>query len=222
VAIVATCSVSRQLTRLPKPTALKSSSAKELFRGETRLGRRAWHFGAGNFGAAALKNLDRPRLFGTTRSVHRSHSFCGRSKMSAATPNGGFNVEQSPKTASPGNGAEFKEDEAWSGDEDDAELEDEGGDGDRKRKRQRLSRPLSVSCELCKSRKVVTLPSQRVARTPQGSDILIRVRSNATEVTLVADGASEMAKSASTRSARSLGCVLVCRSKRVHDEKRFD
>lgn len=46
---------------------------------------------------------------------------------------------------SPSNGAEQKDDEDWSGEEE----EEVGADGSRKRKR-----PMSVSCELCKSRKV--------------------------------------------------------------------
>ena len=54
----------------------------------------------------------------------------------------------SPKDAtSPSNGADREEDELWSG-------EDEDGDDPRKRKRQRTSRPVSVSCERCKERKV--------------------------------------------------------------------
>jgi len=53
---------------------------------------------------------------------------------------------------SPDNTAEHGDEEAWSG-EDDAS-DNDGGDASGKRKRQRLSRPLSVSCELCKSRKV--------------------------------------------------------------------
>jgi len=47
--------------------------------------------------------------------------------------------------------------EEWSGEEEeedeDEELEGEGS-GSRKRKRQRTSRPISVSCEKCKERKV--------------------------------------------------------------------
>ena len=53
---------------------------------------------------------------------------------------------------SPANDAEHADEEAWSG-EDDAS-DNDGVDASGKRKRQRLSRPLSVSCELCKSRKV--------------------------------------------------------------------
>lgn len=49
---------------------------------------------------------------------------------------------------SPSNGAEQKDDEEWSGDE------EADGDDSRKRKRPKGSRPMSVSCELCKSRKV--------------------------------------------------------------------
>ena len=52
----------------------------------------------------------------------------------------------------PANAAEHGDDEAWSGDEDASD--NDGDDTSGKRKRQRLSRPLSVSCELCKSRKV--------------------------------------------------------------------
>ena len=55
----------------------------------------------------------------------------------------------SPKDGpSPSNGVEQKDEEEWSG-EDDLE-----GDDSRKRKRPRGSRPMSVSCELCKQRKV--------------------------------------------------------------------
>ena len=53
---------------------------------------------------------------------------------------------------SPANAAEHGDEEAWSGDEDASD--NDGADTSGKRKRQRLSRPLSVSCELCKSRKV--------------------------------------------------------------------
>lgn len=72
--------------------------------------------------------------------------------MSSSTPRGGELV--SPKQ----NGTE--EDEGWSDGEDDAELAAEGGD--RKRKR-----PMSVSCELCKQRKVsiVLHPSRRLLNT---------------------------------------------------------
>ena len=56
----------------------------------------------------------------------------------------------SPKDhTSPSNGADQRDEEEWSGDEDDEE-----GDDSRKRKRSRISRPISVSCELCKQRKV--------------------------------------------------------------------
>ena len=49
---------------------------------------------------------------------------------------------------SPSHGAERKDEEDWSGEED---AEDEGS---HRRKRPRTSRPMSVSCELCKTRKV--------------------------------------------------------------------
>ncbi|KAK5719269.1 hypothetical protein LTR15_007792 [Elasticomyces elasticus] len=52
---------------------------------------------------------------------------------------------------SPSNGAGKYEEEPWSGDDDDEE--GEGGDGP-KRKRQRTGRPMSVSCDRCKERKV--------------------------------------------------------------------
>lgn len=56
----------------------------------------------------------------------------------------------SPKVdTSPSRGAEHKDDEEWSGEDDPEE-----DDGSRRRKRPRTSRPMSVSCELCKTRKV--------------------------------------------------------------------
>jgi hypothetical protein len=67
-----------------------------------------------------------------------------------------MNALQNETDNSPGNiAAEHADEEAWSG-EDDASEED-GADASGKRKRQRLGRPLSVSCELCKSRKVGVL-----------------------------------------------------------------
>lgn len=72
------------------------------------------------------------------------------SSAAASTPN---NVNQTPRSGeSPGGAEEQKEEDVWSGD-DDEEADGEPGDDSRKRKRQRTSRPLSVSCELCKSRK---------------------------------------------------------------------
>lgn len=66
------------------------------------------------------------------------------------------NTNRTPKSDdSPGNGAEHREEEAWSGEDDASEAD--GDDGTGKRKRQKTSRPLSVSCELCKSRKVCTI-----------------------------------------------------------------
>lgn len=62
-----------------------------------------------------------------------------------------MNANQNETDNSPANAAEHGDEEAWSG-EDDSELD--AADASGKRKRQRLSRPLSVSCELCKSRKV--------------------------------------------------------------------
>lgn len=62
------------------------------------------------------------------------------------------NTHRTPKSDdSPGNAAEHREEEVWSGEDDLSEADD---DGSGKRKRQKTSRPLSVSCELCKSRKV--------------------------------------------------------------------
>jgi len=62
------------------------------------------------------------------------------------------NTNRTPKSDdSPGNAAEHREEEAWS---DDDGSDADGDDGTGKRKRQKTSRPLSVSCELCKSRKV--------------------------------------------------------------------
>ena len=56
---------------------------------------------------------------------------------------------------SPSNGAEQKDDHAWSADEDaDADAHADGDQDARKRKRGKTSRPMSVSCEACKSRKV--------------------------------------------------------------------
>lgn len=51
---------------------------------------------------------------------------------------------------SPSNAADRREDDGWSGEEEDQEEEQQDvGDGSRKRKR-----PMSVSCEMCKTRKV--------------------------------------------------------------------
>lgn len=59
-------------------------------------------------------------------------------------------ANKSPKdNTSPSNGADQKDDEAWSDDED-----ADGDEDSKKRKRTKLSRPMSVSCELCKQRKV--------------------------------------------------------------------
>jgi hypothetical protein len=55
---------------------------------------------------------------------------------------------------SPGNAAERRDEETWS---DDDASDADGDDGTGKRKRQKTSRPLSVSCELCKSRKVFSI-----------------------------------------------------------------
>lgn len=93
-----------------------------------------------------------------------SHSH-GMSFAAATSPN----VEQAPRTNSVAHNADHKEEEAWSGDEDeDADGDVVGGDDDsRKRKRQRLSsRPLSVSCELCKSRKVSVDNGGSIKRKP--------------------------------------------------------
>jgi len=65
------------------------------------------------------------------------------------------NTNRTPKSDdSPGNAAENREEEAWS---DDDASDGDGDDGTGKRKRQKTSRPLSVSCELCKSRKVLSI-----------------------------------------------------------------
>jgi hypothetical protein len=61
-------------------------------------------------------------------------------------------MNQNETDNSPVNAAEHAEEEAWSGEDDVSD--NDGADASGKRKRQRLSRPLSVSCELCKSRKV--------------------------------------------------------------------
>lgn len=69
------------------------------------------------------------------------------------------NTNQTPKSDdSPGNAAEQRDEELWSGEDDysDPGVAD-GADGAGKRKRQKTSRPLSVSCELCKSRKVCVI-----------------------------------------------------------------
>jgi hypothetical protein len=63
-----------------------------------------------------------------------------------------MNANQNEPDNSPGNTAEHGDEEAWSGDDDPSDID--GADASGKRKRQRFSRPLSVSCELCKSRKV--------------------------------------------------------------------
>ena len=42
----------------------------------------------------------------------------------------------------------------WSGDEDEDEDAEDGADPSQKRKRQRTARPISVSCDRCKERKV--------------------------------------------------------------------
>lgn len=91
---------------------------------------------------------DQPELPSPTHSH-------GMSFAAATSP--GF--EQTPRNNSVAQNTEHKEEEAWSGDDDD-ELEGDGDgdgrdDGSGSRKRKRLSsRPLSVSCELCKLRKV--------------------------------------------------------------------
>jgi len=47
-----------------------------------------------------------------------------------------------------------KEEDVWSGEEDDDADLDGDGDANGTRKRKRTSRPVSVSCERCKERKV--------------------------------------------------------------------
>ncbi|OQO01981.1 hypothetical protein B0A48_12454 [Cryoendolithus antarcticus] len=77
--------------------------------------------------------------------------------MADAMPSDDFRAHgQLPTGSTSPNGNGPYPQQAWSGDEDD---DDEGEDGemeggDRKRKRSRPDRPLSVSCEMCKSRKV--------------------------------------------------------------------
>lgn len=64
-------------------------------------------------------------------------------------------TNHTPKTDdSPGHPPEqSRDEEVWSGEDEDVSDAD-GHHDSGKRKRQRISRPLSVSCELCKSRKV--------------------------------------------------------------------
>lgn len=134
--------------------------------------------------------------------------------MSFAAPTSP-SFEQTPRINSVAHNAEQKEEEAWSGDEDeDAEGDLDGGDDEsRKRKRQRLSsRPLSVSCELCKSRKVSNDSDRSFERDTDASS-----RSNAIVVSPDVDGVSAMARIASTESARSLGCVLATAENLNHD-----
>lgn len=83
----------------------------------------------------------------------QSYDDFGRKQPATTTPSTSpptmSEVHITPKdglASSPSNGAERDDEEVWS-DEDE-------GDGDRKRKRQRTSRPISVSCERCKERKV--------------------------------------------------------------------
>ncbi|KAK6381194.1 hypothetical protein LTR65_000976 [Meristemomyces frigidus] len=59
----------------------------------------------------------------------------------------------SPKDGTTPSNAEPRED-TWSGDEDEDEDLEADGDPSRSRKRQRTARPVSVSCEKCKERKV--------------------------------------------------------------------
>lgn len=134
--------------------------------------------------------------------------------MSFAAPTSP-SFEQTPRNNSVAHSAEHKEEEAWSGDEDeDADGDGDGGDDEsRKRKRQRLSsRPLSVSCELCKSRKV-----NEGHETSFNTSTDALVRSSAIAVSPDVDGAFAMARTASTESARSLGCVLATAENLNHD-----
>lgn len=62
-------------------------------------------------------------------------------------------THMSPKDYTSPNNAEHRE-ETWSADEDEDEDVELDGDPSPKRKRQRTSRPVSVSCEKCKERKV--------------------------------------------------------------------
>lgn len=77
---------------------------------------------------------------------------CSPIAMMATTTN------RTPKSDdSPSHTAEHRDEEAWSGDDgSDVDVDVDDGSGKRKRQR-RTSRPLSVSCELCKSRKVCFL-----------------------------------------------------------------
>jgi hypothetical protein len=120
--------------------------------------------------------------------------------MSAATASPP-QARVSPKDGtSPSNQAEKDEEDAWSGDEDEDEPE---ANGARKRKRQRTERPISVSCERCKERKVchISLIGNR-HNLLTGS-----YRSNATAASHIAVGVYATIRPASTRSGRSLVCV---------------
>ncbi|WPB04442.1 uncharacterized protein RHO25_009088 [Cercospora beticola] len=65
------------------------------------------------------------------------------------SPNG--TIDSSPGNGNDHGGEQKDADEAWSGDEGEEVVE---ADGSRKRKR-----PMSVSCEMCKSRKACVAPS---------------------------------------------------------------
>lgn len=121
--------------------------------------------------------------------------------MAAAAPTTPSTYISPKNGASPSDGTEEKDEEAWSEDE-------SGDDGDGpKRKRPRngqSGRPMSVSCELCKQRKVPQLITALICPSP----LILLCRSSVTEANRIAGGVFEMAKSASTRSGRSLVFAL--------------
>ena len=98
--------------------------------------------------------------------------------------------------ASPSNAADAREDDGWSEDD---EGEGEGPDGSRKRKRSDAGRPMSVSCELCKQRKVKIWHSHRSI----GTHIEPFNRSNAIAAILRAVGVFATIRHASTRKGRN-------------------
>lgn len=70
------------------------------------------------------------------------------SSAAATTPQ----ARRTPKDETSPSNAENREEDTWSAEED--EDEDAEGYESHKRKRHRTSRPISVSCERCKERKV--------------------------------------------------------------------
>lgn len=107
-----------------------------------------------------------------------------------------------PKEDTSPSNAELREE--WSGDDDEDADGDLNGDEERKPKRQKTagSRPISVSCEKCKERKVrpETLSVARLA-----TNLTSFGRSNVTEGSLSVGGASATDSSANTKSVKSLG-----------------